>query len=422
MGKLTGGVFLVGFALALGANEFVIGLIGAIPALLNLAQLPASYFVERSGSLKTIVIKSAASGRLLWLLVALIPLLYPFVSKIFILVFFLSLISIFNILAGITRLAWLAWTAVLVPKEIMGRYFAKRNIYMNGLAMLVGIGAGALLDQYKEWFPSKEIFGFSGLFIIGSICGMISVFYLNKMSEPKVKRNYSKESFWKTLRIPIKEKNFRKLIFFSLSWNFSVNLIMPFLNVYMLDQMKLNYSFITTLGAIGGVFSLVSLKYWGKLSDRFGNKPVLIISAVGKCIYPFLWLFTTRDSYALFIVINMTGFLDAGLGLTLFNTLLKLAPEEKNSVYLAVYATVVGLITMLAPICGGILINSLKSSSLELSFLTLSNFKLLFLTSGILRLASLFLLKDINEPDAKNISYLFSVLRKRGLFRFPGEV
>lgn len=378
MGKLTGGVFLIGFALALGANEFIIGLLGAVPALLNLAQVPASYLVEKSGNLKKIVISNAASGRLLWILIALLPLLYTLVNKVIILVLFLLLLAIFNILAGITRLAWLSWTSVLVPKNILGRYFAKRNVYINGLAMVVGIGAGVFIDKFKVLYPGKEIFGISGLFILGALSGMVSVLYLKKISEPKKHDIVKRESFWKVIQQPIREKNFRKLILFSLCWSFSVNLILPFINVYMLDKLHLDYSFITTLGAVGGIFSLASLRYWGRLSDKFGNKSLLSISAVGKCIYPFLWIFTSRDSYLLLIIINMTGFLDAGLDLTLFNTLLKLAPKERNSVYLAVYATSVGLITMTAPICGGILVHLIKTSSLDLLFIVLNNFKVYF--------------------------------------------
>ncbi|MCK4736447.1 MAG: hypothetical protein KAT65_28595 [Methanophagales archaeon] len=44
----TGGVFLVAFALKLGASDTIIGLLAAIPPLAQLIQIPAIYLVEKS--------------------------------------------------------------------------------------------------------------------------------------------------------------------------------------------------------------------------------------------------------------------------------------------------------------------------------------------------------------------------------------
>jgi len=40
---LTGGVFITGFALYLGMNDFMIGLVAAMPFMVTVFQLPASY-------------------------------------------------------------------------------------------------------------------------------------------------------------------------------------------------------------------------------------------------------------------------------------------------------------------------------------------------------------------------------------------
>ncbi len=46
MVTLTGGVFLVAFALKLEASNTIIGLLAAIPPLAQLIQIPAIYLVE----------------------------------------------------------------------------------------------------------------------------------------------------------------------------------------------------------------------------------------------------------------------------------------------------------------------------------------------------------------------------------------
>lgn len=47
MVTLTGGVFLVAFALKLGASNLVIGLLAAIPLLAQLIQIPSVYLIEK---------------------------------------------------------------------------------------------------------------------------------------------------------------------------------------------------------------------------------------------------------------------------------------------------------------------------------------------------------------------------------------
>ena len=47
MGTLTTGVFLVGFAVALGAGNFAIGILAAVPFCVQLLQIPAVLLVER---------------------------------------------------------------------------------------------------------------------------------------------------------------------------------------------------------------------------------------------------------------------------------------------------------------------------------------------------------------------------------------
>ncbi|MBU4457255.1 MAG: MFS transporter, partial [Candidatus Omnitrophica bacterium] len=62
MGVLTGGVFLVAIALKLGASNFQIGLIAAIPPLMQLVQLPAIFLIEKFRSRKTVAVYSALIG------------------------------------------------------------------------------------------------------------------------------------------------------------------------------------------------------------------------------------------------------------------------------------------------------------------------------------------------------------------------
>ena len=73
---LTGGAFLTGFALNLGFNELLIGLLGAMPFIVTIFQLPAAYIIDRKGGHKKISFWFSLFARLIWvpiLIVAIWP-------------------------------------------------------------------------------------------------------------------------------------------------------------------------------------------------------------------------------------------------------------------------------------------------------------------------------------------------------------
>jgi hypothetical protein len=63
---LTGGVFMPAFALTLGANNFYIGALAAIPFFANIWQLAGAYFVENYTWRKKLCIVASSLPRLLW--------------------------------------------------------------------------------------------------------------------------------------------------------------------------------------------------------------------------------------------------------------------------------------------------------------------------------------------------------------------
>jgi len=69
MGILTGGAFLVAFAIKLVASNLVIGMLAAIGPLAQLLQLSSIFLVEKIRNRRAIVVASATISRLCWLLI-----------------------------------------------------------------------------------------------------------------------------------------------------------------------------------------------------------------------------------------------------------------------------------------------------------------------------------------------------------------
>ncbi len=356
MVTLTGGAFLVAFALKLGASNLVIGLLAAIPPLMQLIQIPSIHLVEKVRNRRAISVYASAVSRLFWLVVALIPFLVSVEKRLSFLIAALFLHSAFAAVGGTS---WNSWMRDLVPQDRLGVFFARRMSLATALGIVVSLAAGVYIDFWKKLFSHYELQGYSILFLLGSLVGMLGVYFISSIPEPRMSLTKAKLKFLKSILQPFKDVNFKNLIMFSSSWSFAVNLAAPFFTVYMLKRLQLDISFIIILAVVSQLMSLVFFRIWGKFSDRFSNKSVLGVSGplfIG-CILA--WSFTTMpEKYILTIPLLVTihilmGISTAGVNLASANIGLKLAPKGEATAYLAARNIITSIAAGIAPILGG---------------------------------------------------------------------
>jgi len=367
MGVLTGGVFLVAFALQLGASNFIIGLIAALGPLTQVLQIPAIYLVEKTGSRKALVVLSSFFSRLFWFLVAAIPFLFPMSYRSGIL--FIALLAYFGF-GTISGLSFNSWMRDFIPDSIRGSYSGKRMAIATAVAAFLSLAAGFGVDMYKNYFP--EIGIYSIYFAIGGFAGLLGVMFLAKIPEPKMKKD-GDVNFISVLKEPFRDINFRQLMVFMGSWNFAVNFAAPFFVVYMLKRLNLSMTLIVAFSVLSQIINILFFRLWGKLADRFSNKSVLAEAGPLFIITMLIWPFTTMpESYfltipMLILIHILAGMSTAGVNLSSANIALKLAPAGKSTSYLAANALVSGVAATVAPIIGGVLAANLDGEELSLT-------------------------------------------------------
>lgn len=129
MFRVASSGLLAAFALALGANNFHIGILAALPFLTQLLQLPVIFLVERVRRRKAITLASWVPAQGMWILVALIPLLVgvPGPTAVALL---LGLIGLRGALVAVTNCAWSGWERDLVPQRFLGSFFPVSWVYL----------------------------------------------------------------------------------------------------------------------------------------------------------------------------------------------------------------------------------------------------------------------------------------------------
>lgn len=370
MGSLTTGVFLAAFAVELGASNLAIGVLASVPFFVQLLQIPAVILVEHVRARRSISVWASGIGRTFLLGAALAPLL-PSPAAILALTGFLAA---HQGLGAISGCAWNSWMRDLVPDAEQGRFFGRRTAATTALSIALGLLGGALVDVWKSYTPETAALGYSCLFALSALIGLFGVFLLSITPEPPMPMTPKYSHPLGIIAAPFRDINFRRLILFLSSWNFSINLAAPFFTVYMLKTLGYPMTTIMALTIVSQLSNLAALGIWGALIDRFSNKAVLGVSAPLFLACMLAWSLTGLPSiqaivlYALIIIHILMGLSTAGVALASNNLAMRLSPIGEATSYLAANGVVTSVCAAVAPIIGGLGADFFASHRLTFAF------------------------------------------------------
>jgi MFS family permease len=369
MVTLTSGVFLVAFGLHLGASNTVIGLLAAIPPLTELIQMPAISVVENIRNRRLVCVGASIIARLFWVVIALIPFLFGPAAAIPVLV--LSLV-LYGSISAISHCSWNSWMRDFVPEEILGSFFSRRLSLSLALGVVLSLAASAFIDfiQRNPAYPPNT--AYSVIFLGGFVAGLFGIWYMSKIPEPLMKVT-AKVPALDQIRSSFRDENFSRLIVFLGAWNFATNLAAPFFTVYMLVMLDFDITVVIAFAVLSHTSSVLSYGMWGRIADRFSNKSVLRVSGPLFMICILGWTFTTMPTRHLLTIPLLIGLhiligvSTAGVTLASANIGLKLAPHGGATAYLATINIINSLAAGIAPILGGLFVDSFKATELSLT-------------------------------------------------------
>ncbi|MEI7900114.1 MAG: hypothetical protein WCK89_07665, partial [bacterium] len=142
---LVGSAFLTGFALAWGANDFQLGLLGAVPFLGSLLQVGGAYVADRWPDQRRLTVALIGLlSRGTWFVIAAVPFLCGD-SSARIMAWILALYFFYQATQNASGPGWVAWMAVLVPERLRGRYLGRRNLVTEAFGVVTVLTAGVAL-------------------------------------------------------------------------------------------------------------------------------------------------------------------------------------------------------------------------------------------------------------------------------------
>ncbi|WP_341529463.1 MFS transporter [Nostoc sp. UHCC 0302] len=406
--SIIGGALLSNFLLELGAGPVEIGLLAAIPQMVNLLQPLGAYLVNRSTSFRWYFVCIFMPSRLLWLI--LIPAIALVTSSHIagqqVVQLTLALLLGANVIEAFGRAPWLGWSAVLVPQRLRGLYFGFRNSIL-GLTNLISV---PLLGLAVSAWPNGTLQGYGVVLVVGIVLGLISQicqFWMTDVNPQLLKVANSGTSQPQPQGIDFslfKDANFLKFVLYLSIWCFAVNVSAPFFNLYMLDNLDIDISVVTIYNGLGTGANMVMLLLWGKLSDRIGNRPLLLLVGVLVAVTPLLWLGVGSDQISFWIWLPLlhvvTGGTWAAIDLCTNNLMMRIAPLRYQSTYFAIAGAIAG-------ITGAI---GISLASFLTTLPDAMGLLGLFVLSGLLRMVALVPLVFVQEQRSMPLGQLMRIL------------
>lgn len=362
---LTGGIFLVAYALDLGASNLVIGLLAAIPPLAELMQIPGIALVEWFRNRKVIALTTSLLSRGFWFLIAFIPFFVPPETGVLLLV---ASILIYSCFSAVKHCSWKSWMRDFIPDNILGIFFSRRLALSFALGSVLSVVACFFLDSWGNGaFP--DLYGYSVIFVMGSLFGLVGLVFLAATPEPRMEKQFA-IPLHNLITECFQNRNFNNLLIFLCLWSFAINLAAPFLTVYLIKRLSLDITTIIILSLVSQVCSIFSFHLWGRLADQYSNKTVLQIAGPLFIVCIVAFTFTNFPdphlmTMPLLVLIHIImGFSTAGVTLASGNIGLKLAPKGSATTYLGTIGIFTSLSAGVSPIIGGLFVDHLAEFSL----------------------------------------------------------
>jgi MFS family permease len=278
---------------------------------------------------------------------ALLAFWYPMAA----LLLFIIAYAWYGLGAGIIATAWQDLIARCFPVARRGRFF--------GLTMFLGAGTGMVAASLSAWlleafpFPFNFVYTFS----LAALFITISWFFLALTREPvqpSTEPRQSNKQYWSTLPdIVRRDENYRRFLYGRLLMALG-GMGLGFVTVTAVQKWQVSNSTV-------GLYTLAMLLgqtagnlFFGLLADRYGHILSLELSAVaGMLAYLIVWL--APEPIWIFGAFVFLGVSTGGVIVSGILVVMEFCAPAKRPTYVGLTNTVVGIVSMIAPLIGAAL-------------------------------------------------------------------
>jgi MFS family permease len=396
----------------LGASGTVLGIVTALPALLNILQMPAARFVEQVGY-RTFVLRGW-SLRSLFILgmagVAFLPAKIDPTTRMALLLF---LLFAYNTSRGISVCGYLPWLTQWIPETVRGRYISRDQM----CSAVANVATSLATAGYLFYGTSQHAFG--ALFLASFVAAGISLLFLRRIPDVPPPQRNSQAGTPMPPNVPWKEMALFPPFFRLLVYNVLIFAAPAGGSVFWVpclrDEFQLSDAQILVIGAITPAVTAASLLWLGHVVDRVGSRPVLALANVTLAIHFLSWgslgaRLLPLTWWSLLWIQSTAGLALAALNLGNQRMAMSIVPAMGRSHFLALFSVVNGLTLGVLPIAWGIALDSLGGWRHGWNHWEWNQFSALYVALVLVTLAAQVWHTRLTEPRAMTTEQFFREL------------
>jgi len=350
---------------ALGATGVMIGMISTLNQAAMMIQIPASLLADKLIHRKRFWFITVLLARLLWLLPAVMVLLWKG-NPHTVIVSTLAVTACSAILIQSSASSWWSWMADLIPDHLRSRFWNIRQGVCTATMMAVLGLAGWFLDL----FPKENFTGFAILLLVGTVFGVLESIIHLRVPEPVSTPAPAGISLLERIVRPLRDRNFRYFTLIMCIWFFGLGLIGPFTMVYLKQDFQALYSHLSIVQMAGLIGSIGTSFYAGRLIQRAGIRTFGIVMLLLAPLFHTIWFFIDHSSLTLtfpfigaftfprFVFLMaanalVSGSVFAAVGIYQLNMLTSIVPRDGRTIAMSVHWFLVGTVSAVAPLIAG---------------------------------------------------------------------
>jgi len=366
-------------ALKLGADEFYLGLL----SLATLVPMAFSFFtlgtVERRGKRHVLFFWNCFSTFFMIGFV-LIPLLSGTFSPDFLLAMILLVMLLMRSTGAMAGSGWFPILQDIVPYRVTGKFFANMRTAWQSAALIALLGAAWFLGHDAPWWK------FELIFVIALLAFILRTFSILPMSEIPPRLNGSEQSTTSSLLSEFfKNKSNHSLIAYLVTYAFAFGLCEPF-RIKLLKDLGFSEGFILLALAMVNLGAIVSLRFWGRLADRFGNRAIFGVTHIAMIATTLLWVCVGQSVFGATAAIGLYLFgsvFNCGNGIAQTRYIFYATDSTRQS-EITIANMIVFVTWGIAPLFGVGMLRLTESIQFQIASMPFDHYDLLFALNALL--------------------------------------
>lgn len=235
---------------------------------------------------------------------------------------------------------WASWMSDLVPKRIRSRHFAWRGLLLGALSGGVALSAGYSLRWSYGEPKSAPWAAFAFLFALAGASRLVSAGLLRRQFEPPVRERPPVRDFsYLQFLSRVGRSNFANFAVCLAVMHGGSYMTYAFFQVYLVRDLGYDYGTFALLPCCAMATSMLFVRFWGRVADRWGNRTVLRLCTLSLATIPVFYLLPPALPF--FVIAHLLGGACwAGVNLASFNYVMEAAtPKRRMRCYAYMMAT-----------------------------------------------------------------------------------